>query len=334
MTFGHLSHRRAVLRGGAGAVGLAALGGRALAQSGAKQVKVAAIYTVPTEQQWVSRIHKALNAAKDRGEIAYKFSESVANNDYERVMRQYAEEGSDLVLGEIFGVERQARRVAAAYPKVAFLMGSSFGPSKPNLAVFDNFIQEPSYLTGMVAGRATKSNLIGMVGGYAIPEVNRLMHAFMDGARAMNPNVKFLVTFINSWYDPPKAKEAAFAMIDKGADVLYAERFGVSDAAKERGAKVIGNVIDTSSQYPGAVLASALWHMEPTIDRAIQAVRDGRFEAVDYGQFSQMQYGGASLAMDEKLVPADVVKLVREKEKEITDGLFRVNVNDAEPKAG
>jgi basic membrane lipoprotein Med (substrate-binding protein (PBP1-ABC) superfamily) len=308
MTDRNLVHRRAILRAGASLAASAAFAGGAFAQAAGKQIKVAAIYTVPVEQQWVSRIHKALNAAKDRGEITYKFSESVANNDYERVMRQYSEEGSDLVLGEIFGVERQARRVAAAYPKVAFLMGSSFGP--------------------------TKSNLIGMVGGYAIPEVNRLMQAFMDGARSVNPSVKFLVTFINSWYDPPKAKEAAFAMIDKGADILYAERFGVSDAAKEKGVKVIGNVIDTSSQYPDTVLASALWHMEPTVDRAIKAVKEGRFEAVDYGQYSQMQYGGATLAVDEKLVPADVVKLVREKEKEITDGLFRVNVNDAEPKAG
>jgi basic membrane lipoprotein Med (substrate-binding protein (PBP1-ABC) superfamily) len=324
--------RRSVLLLGAGLMGSAAAG-PSFAQEKKPPIKVASIYTVPVEQQWVSRIHKALNAAKDRGDITYKWSENVANNDYERIMRQYAEEGADLVIGEIFGVERAARRVAANYPKVAFLMGSSFGPSKPNLAVFDNFIHEPSYLTGMVAGKTTKSNTIGMVGGYAIPEVNRLMNAFMDGARDVNPNVKFLVSFINSWYDPPKAKEAAFAMIDRGADILYAERFGVSDAAKERNVKVIGNVIDTSSQYPGTVLASALWHMEPTIDRAIKAVMEGRFEAADYGPFSYMAHGGASLAVEEGLVPRDVVALVRDKEKEIKDGLFRVNVNDAEPKS-
>ena len=114
-------------------------------------------------------------------------------------------------------------------------MGSSSGPQEPNFAVFDNYIHEPSYLTGMIAGGMTKSNKIGMVGGFAIPEVNRLMNAFMDGAKSVNPKVEFIVTFINSWYDPPKAKEAAFAMIDKGADVMYAERFGVSDAAKEQG---------------------------------------------------------------------------------------------------
>ncbi|HYF55579.1 MAG TPA: BMP family protein, partial [Salinarimonas sp.] len=218
-------NRRSFMGLGLGAVGTALLPAGAFAQGKPKPIKVAAIYTVPVEQQWVSRIHKALNAAQARGDVTYKFSENVANNDYERIMRQYSEEGSDLVVGEIFGVERAARRVASNYPKVAYLMGSSFGPAKPNMAVFDNWIQEPAYLTGMVAGKATKSNLIGMVGGYAIPEVNRLMHAFMDGARAVNPNVRFLVTFINSWYDPPKAKEAAFAMIDKGADVMYAERF-------------------------------------------------------------------------------------------------------------
>jgi basic membrane protein A and related proteins len=331
MQFKHIT-RRGLLGIGAGALAVAT-GDGALAQAKSKPIKVASIYTVPVEQQWVSRIHKALNAAKDRGDVTYKWSENVANNDYERIMRQYAEEGNDLVIGEIFGVERAARRVAASYPKVAFLMGSSFGPTKPNLSVFDNFIHEPSYLTGMVAGKATTSNLVGMVGGYAIPEVNRLMNAFMDGARSVNPQVKFLVTFINSWYDPPKAKEAAFAMIDRGADVMYAERFGVSDAAKERKVKVIGNVIDTASQYPETVLASALWHMEPTIERALKAVLEGRFEAADYGQYSYMQYGGASLAVDDKLVPADVVAAVKEKEKEITDGLFRVNVNDAEPKS-
>src|SRR3712207_701290 len=147
--------RRGLFGIGAGALA-AATGGGALAQAKSRPIKVASIYTVPVEQQWVSRIHKALNAAKDRGDVTYKWSENVANNDYERVMRQYAEEGNDLIVGEIFGVERAARRVAATYPKVAFLMGSSFGPSKPNLSVFDNFIQEPSYLTG--ARKSTRLN--------------------------------------------------------------------------------------------------------------------------------------------------------------------------------
>jgi len=325
--------RRTVLGLAAAAMIAAGLLPGAAAAQKAKPIKVAAIYTVPVEQQWVSRIHKALNAAQDRGDITYTYSENVANTDYERVMREYAEQGNDLIIGEVFGVERAARQVAADYPDTAFLMGSSFGPTQPNFAVFDNFIHEPSYLTGMIAGAATESSIIGMVGGYAIPEVNRLMNAFMEGAREINPDVKFLVTFINSWYDPPKAKESAFAMIDRGADIMYAERFGVSDAATERGVKAIGNVIDTAADYPGTILASALWHMEPTIDRAIQAVIEGRFEPADYGQYSYMAYGGGSFVADESLVDAAVLEQVKAREQEVRDGLFRVNVNDAEPKS-
>lgn len=318
--------RRAMLAGTA-ALGLMLPAGAALAGT----VKVAAIYTLPVEQQWISRIHKALNAAKDRGEIDYVFSENVANTDYERVMREYAEQGVQMVVGEVFGLERAARKVAADYPQTAFLMGSSFGAVGPNFSVFDNWIHEPSYLSGMVAGASTQSNVIGMVGGYAIPEVNRLMNAFMEGARATNPDVKFLVTFIDSWYDPPKAKESAFAMMDAGADIMFAERFGVADAAVERGVKAVGNVIDTSADYPNTILTSALWHMEPTIDRAIAAVAGGTFEAADYGQYSFMGYGGGSLVVDKTLVSAEVLTKVEETEAAIKEGMFRVNVNDARP---
>ena len=124
------------------------------------KVKVAAIYTVPVEQQWVSRIHKALNMAKARGEIEYSFSENVANTDYERVMREYSEQGNHLLVGEVFGVERAARKVAKDYPSTSYLMGSSFGPSGKNFSVFDNWIHEPSYLTGMIAGGMTKTCLL------------------------------------------------------------------------------------------------------------------------------------------------------------------------------
>lgn len=321
------TYTRRLMLAAAASAGLVMSAGTAMAES----IKVAAIYTLPVEQQWISRIHIALNAANDRGEIEYVFSENVANTDYERVMREYAEQGVKLVVGEVFGVERAARKVAKDYPDTAFLMGSSFEPVAPNFSVFDNFIHEPSYLSGMVAGSATQSNVIGMVGGYAIPEVNRLMNAFMEGAREVNPDVKFLVNFIDSWYDPPKAKESAFAMMDAGADIMYAERFGVSDAAVERGMKAIGNVIDTSGDYPNTILASALWHMEATVDTAIAHVAAGTFEAADYGQYSYMAHGGGSLVMDKALVSGDVAAQVMSRQSEIMEGKFAVTVNDEPP---
>ncbi|RMF34169.1 MAG: BMP family ABC transporter substrate-binding protein [Alphaproteobacteria bacterium] len=329
--------RRGVLGSGAAAalVGAAGLPIRARA---AEPLKVAAIYTVPVEQQWVSRIHIAAEAAVARGDITYTFSENTANTDYPRVMREFAESGVDMMIGEVFAVESEAREVAADYPNVAFLMGSSFleDAALPNFSVFDNYIQDGSYLTGIIAGAMSKTGNIGMVGGFPIPEVNRLMHAFMAGAREMNPDIGFQVSFIGSWFDPPKAKETAFAMIDNGADMLYAERFGVSDAAKERGLLAIGNVIDTHDDYPETVVTSALWHFEPTLDAAIAKVSDGSFTAENYGIYSFMKHGGCSVAPlrnFEDAVPEAAKKLMAEREAAIKAGTFTVEIDDSEPKS-
>jgi basic membrane protein A and related proteins len=330
--------RRRLLKGAGATAALATAAGLPTRLFAQEPLKVAAIYTVPVEQQWVSRIHKAANTAKDRGDIEYVFSENVSNNDYERVMREYAEAGHKLIVGEVFGVEDAARTVAQDYPDVAFLMGSSFkeDPAVPNFAVFDNYIQDASYLTGIVAGAMTQSKNIGMVGGYPIPEVNRLMHAFMAGVREVSPDTKFQVAFIGSWFDPPKAKETAFAQIDAGADIMYAERFGVSDAAQERGVLAIGNVIDTQADYPETVIASALWHFEPTLDHAIAEVKAGTFTAADYGVYSFMKEGGCSispLGTFEGKVPEEAMALVAEKEAAIKAGEFTVEIDDSEPKS-
>ena len=328
--------RRQLLLGAGGAAAAAGLGlspARLLAQDA---ISVAGIYTVPVEQQWVSRIHVAAEAAKAAGQITYTFSENTANTDYTRVMREYAEGGVKLIIGEIFGVEQEAREVVLDYPDTAFLLGSSFldDPAYPNLSVFDNYIQDASYLSGIIAGAMTETGNIGMVGGFPIPEVNRLMHAFMAGVREMKPDATFQVSFIGSWFDPPKAKETAFAMIENGADLLYAERFGVSDAAQERGILAIGNVIDTQPDYPETVVASALWHFEPTLQAALAKVADGSFEAANYGLYSFMKEGGCSLAplgtFDGK-VPQAALDLVAEREAAIKSGDFVVEINDEEP---
>jgi len=330
--------RRNILKFGGFAAAAALAGSLPRHAFAAEPIKTAAIYTVPVEQQWVSRIHKAANAAKGRGDIEYAFSEKVSNTDYERVMREYCEAGHKLVVGEAFAVEDAARAVARDYPDRAFLIGSSFKPDAavPNFAVFDNYIQDASYLSGMIAGAMTQKKNIGMVGGYPIPEVNRLMHAFMAGVKETTPDVKFQVAFIGSWFDPPKAKETALAQIDAGADLMYAERFGVSDAAKERGVLSVGNVIDTQPEYPDTVIVSALWHFEPTLDHAIAKVKDGSFTAEDYGIYSFMKHGGcilSPLGTFEDKVPAEVKSKVKAREDEIKSGAFVVEINDEEPKS-
>lgn len=336
MTKGRFTVSRRGMIIGSGAT--AAMAGLPLQAFAADAIKMAGIYTVPVEQQWVSRIHQAAEAAKSTGAVDYTYTENVSNTDYPRVMREYCEAGVKLIVGEIFGAEQEAREVCAEYPDVAFLLGSSFmhdAAANPNLAVFDNYIQDAAYLSGIVAGGMTNGN-IGMVGGFPIPEVNRLMNAFMAGVRELKPDAKFQVAFIGSWFDPPKAKETAFAMIDGGADLLYAERFGVSDAAKERNVLAIGNVINTQADYPDTVVASALWHFEPTLNKAIEAVAAGAFAADNYGVYSFMNAGGCSLAplgTFEGKVPADVMALVAEREAAIKSGAFTVAIDDNEPKS-
>ncbi len=302
----------------------------------ADKIKVAGIYTQPIQQKWDARLHEALVNAQNRGDIDYVFSEKVANTDYIRVLREYADSGIDLIVGEAFGISREARQVADDYPDVAFLMGDSFGPHGSNFAVFDNYIHEPCYLMGIIAGSMTTTNRIGMVGGYPIGEVNRLFHAFMNGARSVNSEVEFKVTFIGSWYDPPKAKEAAFAQVEAGVDVLYAERAGVVDAARESGIIAFGNVNDMNKEENGTdvVVTSALWDMNAAISNAIQEVKDGRFTASDYKEWTMMQKGGASLAPYyefEDRIPADVKAKVDQIAADILAGSYVVEIIDDEP---
>lgn len=304
----------------------------------AEKIKVAGVYTVPIQQKWVATLHRALNAAAEAGDIDYVFSEKVANADYPRVLREYAESGVNLIVGESFAVSREARKVADDYPDIAFLMGDSGQPHGSNFAVFDNWIHEPCYLMGIIAGSMTKTDKIGMVGGYPIGEVNRLFHAFMAGARSVNPDVQFKVSFIGSWWDPPKAKEFAIAQVEAGVDVLYAEREGVVAAAREKGIIAFGNVNDMNKleNGEGVVVVSALWHMENAINHAIEQVKAGTFAAEDYKEWTMMAKGGASLSPlyeFEDQVPAETKAKVEELTQQILSGALVVETDDSEPQS-
>lgn len=302
----------------------------------ATPLSVVGIYTQPIQQKWDARLHLALMAAQESGAITYRYSEKVSNTDYVRVMREYCAQGADLIVGEAFGISREARKVASAYPKIAFLMGDPFAPDGDNFSVFDNYIHEPCYLMGLVAGRLSKSKKIGMVGGYPIGEVNRLFHAFIAGAREAAPETQFKVTFIGSWYDPPKAKEATFAQIEAGCDTMYAERAGVVSACRERGIIAFGNVNDMNKEENGTdvVVTSALWHMEAAINHAIARVRAGTFAAENYKEWTMMAKGGASLAPYYEFadrIPEELKTRIATLSEEIKAGTRVIAINDDKP---
>lgn len=293
-------------------------------------------FATPIEEPWDGVIHAALQKAADEGKIRYEFTDNIGYaGDMERVLREIAtNQKPAAILGDAFGNEEAVRRVAVEFPEIAFAFGSGLGPAEPNMAVFDNWIHEPGYLSGMIAGGVTESGIIGVVGGYPVPEVNRIVNAFIDGAKAVNPEAKVIVTFINSWFDPAAAKEAALAQVDAGADVLFAERFGVIDAAAEKGLLAFGNMSDQNSLAPETVLTGPVWNMTPTVEYLIAQVNAGAFTAIDLKDFSMVAKGGASLAdfhgMDAK-IPAEVLAKVKETEQQIKDGLFRVDIKEEPP---
>ena len=295
-----------------------------------------AVYATPIEEPWDGVIHAALQKAADEGKIRYEWTDDVGySGDMERVLREVAEQQKpDAIFGDAFGNEEAVRRVAADYPEIAFVFGSGLGPVDPNFSVFDNWIHEPAYLCGLIAGGVTQSNVIGVVGGYPVPEVNRIVNAFIQGVKEVNPDAKVLVTFINSWFDPAAAKEAALAQVDSGADVLFAERFGVIEAAVERDVLAFGNMSDQYELGPDHVLTGPVWNMTPTVEYIIKQVEAGAYTAQDLKDFSMMAKGGASLApfhgMDSK-IPPEILQLAQQREQEIKNGTFRVDVDEAPP---
>ena len=136
-------------------------------------------------------------------------------------------------MGDAFAAEEAVREVATEFPDTAFAFGSGGEEQAPNFSVFDNWLQDPAYLAGMLAGGLTESDTIGVVGAMPIPEVNRIVNAFIMGVQETNPDATVTVSFINSFFDPATAKQAAEAAISSGADVLFAERDGVIAAAEE-----------------------------------------------------------------------------------------------------
>ncbi len=298
-------------------------------------VRVAAVYQTAIEEPWVGTIHQAALQAEEELGIEYEFVEQVSAADFERVVREYANRGFDLIIGDAFlAGEEPARRVAADYPEVAFAFGSEFGPAEPNFSVFDNWIHEPAYLMGIVAGSLTETDVIGAVAAIPINEVNRLVNAYYEGALSVNPEVEMEVTYIGGWFNPAAAAEATEAQIEAGADIIFAERFGVFEVASQNDVLAFGNMTDQHSLAPEIVVTSALWNMYPTIEYLVRSVDADLFVSQDLKDWSMMAKGGADLApfyQFEETLPPEVIAKVEETKESILDGTFRVPIIETDP---
>lgn len=307
------------------------------AAGGQDLVSVFGVYATPLEEPWDGAIHAALTAVEEDGKITYDQVDDLGTADeMERALRDIiATEDPDVIVGDAFAAEDAVRKVAKEFPDTAFVFGSGGKEQAPNFSVFDNWLQDPAYLAGMLAGGLTKTGTIGVVGAMPIPEVNRIVNAFTAGAQESKPDARVTVSFINSFFDPATAKQAAEAAIAGGADVLFAERDGVIAAAEEKGLPVFGMMVDQKDQAPEYVVSSLVWNMRPTIEAVVAQVEDGSYEAQNLAEYSFLKNGGSSLAPINTgtafPIPADLISKVEERQAAIEDGSFTTPVNEDEP---
>jgi basic membrane protein A len=198
--------------------------------------------------------------------------------------------------------------------------------------VFGTWNHDGAYLAGMLAGAMTKSGIVGSVGAIPIPEVNMLINAFALGVKEVRPDAKHLVSFIGTFFDPPKAREAGLAQIDAGADILFGERIGTADAAKERGIKSIGSLIDYTPRYPDTVFANAMWYFRPILNAALADVAASKAVGKNYTPYGLMKEGGSDIIYTKGVAPADAEAKMEEKRTAIKAGKFEVPIMMEEPK--
>ena len=308
------------------------------------ELNIAAIFISPVEEpwntSWLQTIDR-LKAEKPHGlTINLDYTENVAPPDAERVLRQYAETGKYQIIWAHSAFGDAVKVLKDEYPDILWAYsGSGNEPLGGNAYWTDVFVHEPAYLAGIIAGKMTKSNVIGAVAAFPYPNVNLPLNAYIAGAKSVNPDVEAKVTFIESWFDPPKAKESALAQIAAGADFIYAERFGPFEAAREKGVLAFGHFVDQNSVTPEVVVTSALALWDPATKTVIDAWWDHVTQGKPYDAPTErivftMKDGGSDLAPYHNFadqLPKDVIEAVEKAKAEIMAGTLEVPFNEAAP---
>jgi len=320
-----------------------------------KELVVRAVFQTPVSEPWDGAIHTAILAVKEEFEakgikVDYKFvDKKIDPKEYELALEDAAKV-ADIVFLDAFLKEDIARRVAKKYPNVAFAAGSEYLPTEPNFAVFDNWLHQPAFLAGVIAGKITRTNKIGVVAAMEINEVNRIVNAFILGAKTVNPDVKAKVVYLlgnippgeSPWYHPATAKRLAKTLIDLGVDVIFAERVGAEEAAREayaegKGVWVIGNMADQYERAPEVTITSLVWDMRPTVRVAFERVLAGTWTPDNLGTYSWMTFGGSYLAdfhhfgKPSPPLTKEIIDLLKEWEKKILEGETWVLIVETPP---
>jgi basic membrane protein A len=240
-----------------------------------------------------------------------------------RVFEQLAEDGHGLIFGTSFGYMDPMLEASGNYPDVVFMHATGYKVSD-NMGNYFGAAEEGRYLSGIAAGAATETNLIGYVAAFPIPEVLRGINAFTLGAQETNPDVEVQVVWTSTWFDPPVEGDAAQALLDAGADVIamHQDSSAPGLAADAAGAKWVGYNTDMTEFAPDAWLTAAIWNWGPYYLATAERVLAGTWETDFY--YGNMAGGMVDIAPFGASVPQDIQDLILERRQQIIDGTFSV----------
>ncbi len=294
----------------------------------AEPLKVAFAYVGPVGDGGWTFAHdngrKALE--KEFGDkIVTTFVEKVPESaDAERVMRDLVSQGNKVIFGTTFGYMDPMLKVAADAKDVKFEHATGY-KSAENMRVYDARTYEGAYMAGVIAGKMTKSNVLGVVGSVPIPEVVRNINSFTLGAQSVNPKIKTKVVWVGDWFNPPKETEAATALINGGADVLMqnTDSPAVLQTAEKMGKRAFGWDSDMTAYGPKAHLGSAVINWGPYYIKAVREVLENKWATGDktWWGVKEGTIDMVSLAAD---VPEDVKKKVDEIKAGLKDGTYAI----------
>lgn len=316
--------RRIILKAGlaAAATSMMLQAPMALAQDPAK---IGFVYVSPigdagwTYQHDLGRLEMIDNLGD---KVTTTFVESVPEGaDAERVIREMAASGHDLIFATSFGYMNYVERVAKQFPNVRFMHATGY-KGGPNFLNYNARFYEGRYLTGIIAGEMTKSDILGYVAAFPIPEVLQGINAFTLGAQSVNPDIQVRVIWVNSWYDPGKEREAAQALIAQGADVIthHTDSTAVVQAAQDQGVYAVAYHSDMSKYGKDAHLTATTHHWGPYYTEIAERMlaKEGMGESI-WGGFKE---GFVQLAPINPAVPQAVQDKVAEVTEQIREGKF------------
>ena len=285
------------------------------------ETKVGFVYVGPIgDHGWSYQHNQGRLAVEKELGVKTTYVESVKEGaDAERVIRKLAADGNDIIFTTSFGYMNPTNKVAKKFPNVKFEHATGYKRGK-NVSTYSGRFYEGRTLLGTIAGKMTKTNTIGYVASFPIPEVIRGINATIIAARKVNPDVKIKVVWVSTWFDPGKEGDAAKALIDQGADIImqHTDSPAPLQVAEKRGVWAFGQASDMKAFAPKAHLTAIIDDWAPYYVERVKAAMDGTWESKD--TWDGFKTGMVVMAPLSEDIPEDVRKMVKEQEKMIIDG--------------